>query len=183
MKQSLSKVLKSFSGWLDNFDMSLGKSVKSRQSPNNRLSIIHSTENKWRSVLHKLRWASSVLPELTHTVLWQRDVSVFWLVRSCIAAWYLRNLKELFWCTCHQCTVHSHQQITLPRVVNEERYEWSNVVNAEALAYQSLMCCFLNINDIHDLFATSFYGNSWWPCYPDAFIEDMKMLLAQQQYN
>lgn len=68
----------------------------------------------------------------------------------------------------------------LSSVVNEERYGWSNVANAEALSYHSLKCCVLNINDIHDLFATSLYVNARWPRWPDAFIEDMKMLSAQQ---
>lgn len=61
---------------------------------------------------------------------------------------------------CHQPAVHSLQQIMLRSVVNEERYEWSNAVNAEALSYHSLKFCFLNNNNIHDLFATSLYVNS-----------------------
>lgn len=169
------------SDWLDTFGTSFRESVKLWQPTNNSLSIIPSTENRWNSVLHKLLWASSVLPELTCAELWQRVISVFWLVGSTVAAWYFSKLKELFWCIRHQPAVHSPQQIMLPSVVNEERYDWSNVVNAAALAYHSLKCCYLNINVIHDLFATSLYGNSWWPCCPYALLEDVKMLLAQQQ--
>lgn len=183
MKQSLSKSVMSFSGRPDKFDMSFGKSGKSWQPTNNSLSIIQSTVNKWSSVLHKLLRASSALQELTHTVSLLSLLACQELC-SCTIFNTSRNLKELFWCTCHQQpAVHSLQQIMLRTVVNEERYEWSNAVNAEALSYHSLKCCFLNINDIHDLFATSLYVNSWWPCCPDAFIEDTKMLLAQQQYN
>lgn len=160
VKQSLSKLVKSFSGWLDKFDMSFGKSSKSWLSTNNSLSIIQSTVNNWSCVLHKLLWASSVLPELTHTG--SGSSQTFALLG--VAAQYLtwgRTWKNCFDALATSPAVHSLQQIMLRRVVNEERYEWSNVANAEALSYHSLKCCFLNINDIHDLFATSLYVNSW----------------------
>lgn len=103
LQQSSSKKLwRLLSGRLDKFDMSFGKSGECWQSTNNGLSIIQSGVNNWSSVLHKLLWASSALPLLTHTG--SGSPQSFWLVRSCVATILNtgRNLKELFWCARHQ---------------------------------------------------------------------------------
>lgn len=100
--------------------------------------------------LSSQRWTAEVVSHINcdelHQYYWSwhikspgRERCSQSFVRSRIAAWYFRNLKEVFWCTCHRPKAHSLQQILLPSVVNEERYEWSTVVNAEELAHHSLM--------------------------------------------
>lgn len=162
-------MLKSFRGWIDKFDKLLGNlwnldsqpTMVCQLSSQLRTTEVVSYINCYELHQHYQSWHILSAGPLS--------LLACSLLCSCTTLNTRRNLKELFWCTCHQPTVNSLQQIMLLGVVNEERYEWSNSVNAEALSYHSLKSCFLKINDIHDLFTTLLYVNSWWPCWPDAF--------------